>query len=596
MEKYIHIVKTFVVPIIVILGIIGYGILYITHQILFANTLILFVTILGSYSLVKETIIKLSKKQYALDYIAILAIIVAIITDEYLVAAILALMVSGGRNLEDYGVSLAKKSLTNLINRIPTDVTLWEKNKPGNKEKLKNITIGTKIVIRKGEVISLDGTLVSEKGETDESSLTGEPYFIEKVTGDVIRSGTVNIGEPMVIKVTKTERDSTYKKIITMVKQAQEEKSPFIRLADQYSTIFTIITLSVAGLTYLFSHYNLEHVLAVLAVATPCPLIIATPIALLGGMNASAKRKIIIKKLASLEVLSRVQAIIFDKTGTITLGKPEITNIEIKDNNYTTNQILSIAEALERNSLHPLAKAIVYDARNKKVSQIHATHIQEKIGTGISGVIENKPYSVTKLKGQAGMSVEVTQNNKQIAVISFEDTIKKESKEIIRHLSGSGLSLQIFTGDKRAAAEKVVSELGTDVTIHAQVSPEEKQDGIKHLKKMGKVTAMIGDGINDAPALALADVGMAFSNEEQTAASEAADVVFLGGDFSLVLRSLEIAKQTIYIAKQSIFWGIGLSITAMIFAAFGAIPPIYGAGLQEAIDVAVIVNALRASK
>ena len=596
MEKFLNIAKTFLVPIIVIIGVIFYGIFYFANLKLIANIIIIGVTLLGSFRLIKETVIELSKKRFGLDYIAILAIVVALITNEYLVAAILALMVSGGRNLEDYGVSLAKKSLTNLIDRIPTAITLWENKMPGKKEKLSNIKINTEVFIYKGEVIGLDGILLSDKAETDESSLTGEPYFIEKVKGDVIRSGTVNIGEPMVMKVTKTEKDSTYKKIITMVQQAEEEKSPFIRLADRYSTVFTIVTFIIAGYAYVSSHFSLEHVLAVLAVATPCPLIIATPIALLGGMNASAKRKIIIKKLASLEVLSRVQAIIFDKTGTITLGKPEITNIEIKDKDHSLNHVLSIAEAIERNSLHPLAKAIVNFARQKNIKQLHAEKIHEHIGSGISGTVGDKEYTLSKLEGTIGMAIEIKHKNKQIAVILFEDKVKEDSKKIISHLLSKGLALQIYTGDKKEAAERVVAQLGENVQIFAQVSPEEKQIGIKKLKKEGKVTAMVGDGINDAPALALADVGMAFSNEEQTAASEAADVVFLGGDFSMVLKSWEIAKRTIYIAKQSIFWGIGLSIAAMLFAAFGAIPPIFGAGLQEAIDVAVILNALRAAK
>ncbi|HEX8932351.1 MAG TPA: heavy metal translocating P-type ATPase, partial [Patescibacteria group bacterium] len=438
--------------------------------------------------------------------------------------------------------------------------------------------------------------LISDKAETDESSLTGEPYFIDKVKGDLIRSGTVNIGQPLIMKVTRTEKDSTYKKIITMVQEAEEEKSPFIRLADRYSTIFTIISLIIAGFAYVSSHYNLEHVLAVLAVATPCPLIIATPIALLGGMNASAKRKIIIKKLASLEVLARVEAIIFDKTGTITLGKPEITKIEIKNKDYKLSEVLAIAEAIERNSLHPLAKAVVNYAKENKIKHLHAEKVHEQIGVGISGFVHNKEYILAKLEGTIGMAIELKQHNKQIAIIYFEDKVKSDSKKIINDLSSKGLSMQIYTGDKKEAAEKVVAQLGTNVEVFAQVSPEEKQIGIKKLKQQGKVTAMVGDGINDAPALALADVGMAFSNEEQTAASEAADIVFLGGDFGMVLRSFEIAKRTIMIAKQSILWGIGLSIAAMLFAAFGAIPPIFGAGLQEAIDVAVILNALRASR
>lgn len=596
MKKLFALARAFFVPLIVIGGIIFYGIFYFLHFVLIANIIILFVIFLGSYGMFKETIVSLSKKQFALDYIAILAIVVGVITGEYLVAAILALMVSGGRNLEEYGVSQAKKSLTSLIDRIPTDVTLWKENKPDRKEKLNKVTVGTEIFIHKGEVIGLDGVLVSENGETDESSLTGEPYFIEKVKGDLIRSGTVNIGQPIVIKATKAEEDSTYKKIIDMVKQAEDEKSPMVRLADQYSTIFTVVTFVIAGFAYIISHFDLPRVLAVLAVATPCPLIIATPIALLGGVNASAKRKIIVKKLAALEVLSRVNTVLFDKTGTITLGIPKLTHILIDDKKYTQSRVLSIAEAIERNSLHPLAKAIVAEARAVNTKILSADKVKETIGKGIAGIVDGKEYTLSKVKETLGMTIELTCSKIRIALFQFEDEIKKESKFTIHNLIEHGLELKILTGDKKEAAERVVENLDSKIKIHAECSPQDKKQEIQEYKKQGKVTAMVGDGINDAPALALADVGLAFSNQEQTAASEAADIVFLGGNFSMVLQCLEIAKRTIAIAKQSILWGIGLSITAMIFASVGIIPPLFGAGLQEAIDVAVILNALRASR
>lgn len=585
----------FKVPLLVVIGIILYLLLSFYQIYSLAIPLVFITIIVGSFSLLQETVMSLMRRQFALDYIAILAIAVAVGTEEYLVAAILALMVSGGRTLEAYGVSKAKKSLTQLTNRIPTDVTLWDKDKPGRKESLKNITVGESIFIYKGEVIGIDGVLESERGETDESSLTGEPYFIEKVKGDIIRSGTINIGQPMVIKVTKTEKDSTYKKILAMVQQAEREKSPLVRLADKYSVVFTLVTFFIAGFAYFYSHFDLKNVLAVLAVATPCPLILATPIALLGGMNASAKRKIIIKKLAALETLSRVQTIVFDKTGTITLGEPQIITIEIISKHHTKAEVLAIAEAIERNSLHPLAKAIVREAKAQKVKRIFATHIHEQIGKGISGVVNGKEYSLKKLQEKIGMAIELQHNGQALAMFFFEDKLKATSKRTIQELSNTGLSIHIFTGDKKEAADKLAAELGANVIVKAECTPQEKQQGIETLKKQGQVTAMVGDGINDAPALALADVGMAFSDEEQTAASEAADIVFLGGNFTMVLTSWQIAKRTIVIAKQSILWGIGLSVAAMIFAAVGLIPPIVGAGLQEAIDVAVILNALRAS-
>ncbi len=595
--QYIGFAKEFKIPLLIVGGIILFLFFaYVIPVPLLSTVIILLAIGLGTYELFKETVIGLMKGQYALDYIAILAIIVAVITQEYLVAAILSLMISSGRTLEEYGVSRARQSLTGLIERIPDEVLLWTKGAIGDKKKIRSIKIGEELYVRKGEVIPLDGILVSENGLTDESSLTGEPYFIDKIKGDALRSGTINLGDPIIIRVTKTQKNSTYNKIIEMVQHAQEEKSPLVRLADTYSTYFTIITLVIAAFAYVYSHFNLTSVLAVLAVATPCPLIIATPIALLGGVNASAKKKIIVKQLASLEVLSRVTALIFDKTGTITIGKPRLTKVELKTDKISEDELLGIAEAIERSSLHPLAKAIVNYAKEKNAPVVAAEHITEKIGEGITGEVLGKQYTLAKLSGGNGMAIELRSHAQQLVVFRFEDEIKQDSKEIIQYLKDKKLSLFIFTGDKKESAEKVAEQLGGKVTVKAELTPEDKQKGIEELKKKGIITAMVGDGINDAPALALADVGMVFSNEEQTAASEAADIVFLGGNFSQVLDAYGIAKRTIQIAMQSILWGIGLSIVAMVFAAVGVIPPLFGAGIQEAIDVAVILNALRASR
>jgi len=592
--KLLKLSKHFRIPLFVLLGIIAYLIFSFLKFSTPSIIVVLTATAVGSYKLFKASFISILKKRLALDYVAILAIVVSLSTGEYLVAAIIALMIASGRTLEEYGVSAAKNSLTKLIDRIPNSVSVWKNGEVIGKEVVSKVKIGEEILIRRGEVIGLDGILVSETGTTDESSLTGEPYPIDKIQGDTIRSGTINIGNPIVLKVTKEAADSTYRKIIDMVKRAQGEKAPLVRLADRYSVLFTFLTLGIAGLAYIFAK-NIDAVLAVLVIATPCPLILATPIALMGGINAAAKKRIIIKRLSNIEVLSRIKAVIFDKTGTITLGKPKVAFFEILNNNYEEKNLLAISEALERNSLHPLAKTIVSFAKTKKSPILHAESIKEIIGSGIEGLVNGKKYFLTKLE-EEGMAIGIYEGEKLLAIFRFEDEIKKESKTILTILKNLGLELFIFTGDKKANAEKVAKEIGGNITVKAECSPEDKKTGIEDLRRQNKATAMIGDGINDAPALAFADIGMVFANDEQTAASEAADIVFLGGDFSLVLESFKIAKKTIGIALQSIRWGIGLSIVGMIFAAFGLIPPIAGAFLQEAIDVAVILNALRASR
>lgn len=587
---------TFKLPLLVLLTIIISVILNLgLHFPQLANLILLAIVILGSFNLFKTNIVALFHGKYALDYIALLAILVGVFSGQYLVAAVIVLMLSGGETLEEYGTNQAKQSLSALIDRIPNNVTLWENNTVGQTIRIDQVKIGHKIMIRKGEVVPLDGTLISKAGLIDESSLTGEPYIADKLQGDIVRSGTINAGETLVINVTKVEKDSTYRKIIDMVQAAQLEKAPLIRLADKYSTIFTIITLVISAAAYLLSH-DFTRVLAVLVIATPCPLILATPIALMGGMNASAKRRIIMKKLSSIEVLSRIDTIIFDKTGTITLGKPLVKNVTILDPAYSEEQVYTIADAIERNSLHPLAKAITKIVKNKHYPTKHAKNVTEIIGSGITGEVDGKIFEIAKVPDVTEMAVQLTHMQKQIAVFVFEDTLKENSKAIIKHLKKLGVALYIYSGDKQEAVERILQQLGENVNVKAECTPEDKMNEIKLLKKEGKTTAMIGDGINDAPALAIADVGIVFSNEEQTAASEAADVILLGGDLSLVIQALQISKLTIKIALQSIIFGIGLSILGMLFAAMGIIVPIIGAFIQEGIDILVILNALRASK
>ncbi len=588
-----ELITTFAVPLTVLLGIIASLITQHAVQSTTLSTIILITVILiGSYQLIIETFQSLWRKQFALDYIALLAISVGVGTQNYLVASVIVLMLSGGNKLEEYAMTKAKSSLTALVDRIP-HVVLIEDTK--EEIQIEKVEVGMKILVRKGEVIPLDGTLLSDAGLTDESSLTGEPYMMEKKKGDLLRSGTLNVGGAITVVVTRAEKDSTYRKIIDMVAKAQDEKSPIIRLANKYSTVFTLITFTIASVAYIVSG-DINRVLAVLVIATPCPLILATPIALMGGMNTAARKRIIIKRLASIEVLSRVQAFIFDKTGTITLGKPVVTKIEIFDRSFTEKTILGIAAAIEHNSLHPLAKAVVKKAVDEKAPALIASGIEEKIGKGIVGTVDKKTYLLARAKDADGMKIELTVGKKKLAHFHFQDQLKENSKRIVDNLHKQGLDIAIYTGDKQKAADEIVALLGSHISVKAECTPEDKQNGIADLHAQKKTVAMIGDGINDAPALASADVGMVFSSDEHTAASEAADIVFLGGDFTSVSDVHSISKQTIQIALQSIIVGIGLSVVGMLFASFGYIAPIIGAFMQEGIDILVIFNALRTSR
>lgn len=587
---------TFGIPLIVFCSIFFYLLIgYIFDNLFIAKCILFFGIFIGSVQSFIIVFSSIVKREFALDYIAVLTIIVSLIAKEYLVCAVIVLMLSGGNALEDYGRAKAKQSLTKLVERIPNKVLIWHQNKPGYQVRIESVNPGQEIYVRKGEVIPLDGVLISDSTRTDESSLTGEPFLLDKLKGDQMRSGTLNMGEAIVIKVTRSEKNSGYGKIIEMVKKAQEEKPKFIRIADKYSVIFTIVTILIAGFAYYFTG-SLEVVLAVLVIATPCPLILAAPIALLGGMNAAAKKRIIIKNLSSLEKGSKVDTIVFDKTGTLTIGSLVLGKIMIKDRRFNAKEVLSIAEAIERSSLHPIAKSIVIAARKARVHRIASLDVKEVIGSHIEGIVNGKRYFISRSFGSTGKSLTLREGRKEIAEFHFEEELKKDTMETIKNLENEGFKLLIYTGDKKEAADEMGEKLGGFVEVRAELSPKDKTEGIANLKRQKNTVAMIGDGINDAPSLAIADVGMVFSNEEHTAASEAADIVFLGGNLSEVSDALNISKNSLSIAKQSIFFGIGLSTLGMVVAAFGFIIPLAGAIIQEVIDVAVIFNALRASK
>lgn len=584
----------FIVPVFILIALVFGVVLQLVYKNLFAANIAYVIAIIpGAIQLLIESFLELKRKSFALDYIAILAIAVSIISEQYLVGGVIALMISSGGGLEKYAQKRAKSSLTALANRIPDEVMLYKSNTEMRKEKIESIKIGDRIFVRKGEVIPLDGLLLSEYGQTDESSLTGEPYFVDKMRGDKIRSGTVNMGGAIIVKVEKEDKDSTYRQIINMVKEAQEEKSPMIRIAHKYNAWFAILALAIAFGAWLYWH-DLNHVLAVLVIATPCPLLIAAPVALIGGMSASAKKKIIVKNLAAIEAVSRANTLVFDKTGTITLGKPILKHIIVKARGYNERKVLSIAEAIERNSVHPFAHSIIALARKMKVPALAAKDVNENLGKGISGTIGNKKYTIVRGNESNISHLHLMEGRKIVAEIVFEDVMKSDAKKIIWKLKSMGMDMHIFTGDKKESAEIIKHLLDHGVDVHAEMSPSDKQKGIKILKSKGRTIAMVGDGINDAPALALADVGMVFSHEEHTASSEAADIVFLGGGFKEVYNTVNISRRTMKIAKQSMITGISLSIAGMIFAAFGFIIPLVGAVLQEAIDVSVIINSLRA--
>lgn len=537
---------------------------------------------------------KIKIRHLSLDYIALLAMVVSLFAGQYLAGAIVALMIAGGEALELYASRRAESALRALVDRIPKHCVVQEKDGTTREKSIRSVQSGEHILVKPNELIPLDGTLVSPNAVLNEANLTGEALPVTIPGGTYVRSGSVNVGETLEIIVSGTFETSTYMRIVHLVEDAQREQAPMVRLAERVNFPFTLITLLLASGAYLFTH-DLVRALAVLVIATPCPLLIAAPVAFIGGLSRAARRNIVVKRPAALEVLSRTDVIFFDKTGTLTLGEPALTHVDGLVG-VSEADALSIAAALEFHSIHPLAAAVRTTARERSTPSLTASDVHEEIGKGISGMVNGSYYAIEQAPhtDQPGIALAVKKDAQTIAVLHFEDRVKNNVKELMNWLTAQHIRVEILTGDREENAQHLFGHL--NVPIRAQCTPEMKFAAIDEARAQGHTVAMVGDGLNDAPALARADVGIVFSGTENSAAIEAAGVAILARNIMLVQKLIENARRSTRIAKQSIFAGVGLSTAGMIIAALGYIPPISGALIQEAIDVTVILNSLRAAR
>ncbi len=532
----------------------------------------------------------------SIDFIAFLAMALAIVTGQYLAGAVIALMYTGGEALEAYAGRRAEASLAALLARIPK--TALVKRPDGTLEEvpLASVATGALIVVRGGELVPLDGLLASSRAVLNLANLTGEPLPETFGQGAVIKSGSVNAGEAFELAVEGRLATSTYAKIVDLVKNAQQNQSPFVRLTTAANLPFTFLTLVISGGAYVLTG-DITRVLAVLVIATPCPLIIAAPVAFIGGLSRAASKNIIVKTPAALESIARITTIFFDKTGTLTLGEPQLTGISLKTTSVNENAALSFAAALEYHSIHPLARAVVAAAKERGLSPAPATKASEVLGTGISGMVGGKYLTLEQAPEgehkEGGISLLLTSDGNPLAVLHFNDVLKDNAKKFLAGLTNAGFKVAVLTGDRKENAEAIFA--GLPLNICADCTPEEKYRLVDEAKKRGEKVAMVGDGLNDAPALAKADIGIVFSGTENSASIEAAGVAILGRDVLLIRELFALSKRSVRIASESVYTGIGLSTVGMLFAAFGFIVPVEGALLQEGIDVAVILNALRAA-
>ena len=544
------------------------------------------------------------------DVIALLAIGGAIALDESFTAALVALMVAGGGALEEFAEGRARGELSALLARVP-QVAHRLDGDTLNDLAAEAVRSGDLLLVKPGELVPVDGMVVGAAAELDESALTGEPLAVGRAAGDVARSGVVNAGTPFRMLATATAQDSTYSAVVRLVRAAERERAPMVRLADRWALLLLPATLAVAGAALLW-HGSAEFALAVLVVATPCPLILAAPVALMCGVSRAARLGVIVKGGGALERLARVGTVLFDKTGTLTSGVPEVEAVEVLDG-FDRDEVLRLAASLDQASQHAVAGAVVAAARAAGLALVLPERVTEIPGGGVTGMVAGRAVSVgsaAMLTAQglappaSGIAARLAMASPAAAWVAIEgrlagvlllaDRIRPEAARALQALRAAGVTrLVMVTGDRAGPAANVGQALGLDA-VHAECTPAGKIAVVRAERSGAVPVMMVGDGINDAPALAIADIGVAMGARGAAAAAEAADVMLLVDRIDRVADAVRVARDSRRIARQSIAVGMGLSLCAMAVAAAGYLPPAAGAVLQEGIDVAVILNALRA--
>ena len=553
------------------------------------------------------------KGSWGIDVLAVTAIIATVFVGEYWASIIIVLMFTGGEALEDYAESRAKRELTSLLDNTP-QIAHREVYSSAGAEKgalfatkdcpVADLNIGDVVVVKPGELIPVDGILLTPEATLDESSLTGESIPVERVKGDAVISGSVNGSAVFRMEVTALAADSQYQRIVELVKEASESKAPFVRLADRYAVPFTIVAYVLAITAWILSG-NPTHFAEVLVVATPCPLIIAAPVAFIAGMSRAARHGIIVKNGGTLEKLARIKTVAFDKTGTLTHGQPVLSKVMTAPG-IEEDELVRLAAIAEQYSAHTLAHSIVVGAQQRGLTVEPCTDVTETTAAGLTATIEGKKvvvgkYSFIAEQDPSTVRVEITAGELAVYVaidgkfagaLLLRDELRADAPDTLQWLSALGVRHTLMlTGDGKVTAEHVARELGV-TNVRAECLPLDKVRAVEAVTD--RPVMMVGDGVNDAPVLAAADVGVAMGARGSTAASESADVVIMKDDLHRVARSIEIGQQTIRIALQSIWIGISLSLILMVLATFGLIPAVVGAGFQEVIDVIAILNALRA--
>jgi len=568
----------------------------------FQSTIWIFIGIIGLILAINWVLEDLRHKTMGSDILAILAILGTLFTNERFAGAVITLMLATGRLLEKWAEGQAERQLKTLLERVPR--TAHRKNSDGSltEVSISEIRVGEIVLVRTGEIVPTDGKLTSE-GTFDESALTGEPLPQAHKVGEYIPSGILNAGAPVEYEATSTSEQSAYAAIIKLVQEAQKKSAPGIRIANTWALRFVPLALLISGAAWYFSG-NISNSVAVLVAATPCPLILAVPIAIVSGLSRSAKHGAVIKSGAVLESLSRTEVVLLDKTGTLTHGGPAVNSIQGSDG-YSQEAIMEIAGGIDQYSPHIVAKALVSYCTANEISLPIATNLEEDPGHSISGVIGNHRYRVGQIIGKTPswfslrepLLVGIYKDDEFIGGIGLEDPIRRESKKVIEELRATGVKkIAMLTGDRAETAHAVANETGI-TEIYAELKPDQKLAiAEKFCNETEGTVVLVGDGINDAPALALADVGVAMGARGASAASEAADVIIVEDSIDRLTKAISISKKSRSKALQAAGIGMFLSLIAMLTGAFGITSASEGAVIQEFIDVIAILWALTALK
>lgn len=546
----------------------------------------------------KDMVQTLRRGSFGIDILAVTAIVSTVVVGEYWAALVVCLMLTGGEALEDFAEGRASAELTSLLEGAPT--IAYRKNGEGVEEiAIDEVGVGDHLVVRPHEVIPVDVVLLSQSALIDESQLTGEAMPVNHARGEALLSGSLNGAATIEVRASASAADSQYQRIVSLVTEARQSRAPFVRLADRVALPFTIAAFAIAGIAWFVSG-DMMRFAQVLVVATPCPLIIAAPVAFMAGMSRAARGGMIVKSAGTIEQIAKIRSVAFDKTGTLTRGLPQITNIVAEAD---ADELLQIAASAEKYSSHPLARAIVEAAGGAEEPDdshdipaqgvlAHVRGKSVKVGkySFVTGVEQEAPVEV-----RPGYSVIfVSIDDKLAGHIELSDPVREETPAALAALKGIGIEENVMlTGDSLETAQRVASDIAID-TVHANLLPEEKVSAVGAMAP--KPVLMVGDGVNDAPVLAAADVGVAMGARGSAAAVESADVVIMLDDLARLPRLLLIGKRTMRIAWQAIAIGVSLSIVLMGVGASGVMPAFLGAWMQELVDLACIVWALLAAR